>query len=87
MNALPELDADVLVVGAGPVGLSLAMDLSARGVRVAIAETRRYAEPPNVKCNHVSKKSCRHRTHHSTSNKVNNLAWIVKGINYPNHLA
>ena len=57
MNALPELDADVLVVGAGPVGLTLAMDLSARGVRVAIAETRRYAEPPNVKCNHVSARS------------------------------
>ena len=49
-----ELEADVLVVGAGPVGLSLAMDLAGRGVRVAIAETRRYAEPPNVKCNHVA---------------------------------
>ena len=46
--------ADVLVVGAGPVGLTLAMDLAGRGVKVAIAETRRYAEPPNVKCNHVA---------------------------------
>lgn len=46
-----------MVVGAGPVGLTLAMDLSARGVRVAIAEIRRYAEPPNVKCNHVSARS------------------------------
>lgn len=49
-----ETDADVLVVGAGPVGLTLAMDLASRGVRVTIAEIRRYAEPPNVKCNHVS---------------------------------
>lgn len=49
-----QYDTDVLVVGAGPVGLSLAMDLAARGVRVTIAETRRYAEPPSVKCNHVS---------------------------------
>jgi 2-polyprenyl-6-methoxyphenol hydroxylase-like FAD-dependent oxidoreductase len=48
------LNADVLVVGAGPVGLTLAMDLAARGVRVLIAEIRRYAEPPSVKCNHVS---------------------------------
>jgi len=48
------LDTDVLVVGAGPVGLTLAMDLAARGVQVAIAEIRRYAEPPNVKCNHVA---------------------------------
>ena len=57
MTPLLDLEADVLVVGAGPVGLTLAMDLSARGVRVAIAETRRYAEPPNVKCNHVSARS------------------------------
>ncbi|HEY1227883.1 MAG TPA: FAD-dependent oxidoreductase [Ramlibacter sp.] len=49
-----ELDTDVLVVGAGPVGLTLAMDLQSRGVKVVIAETRRYAEPPNVKCNHVA---------------------------------
>lgn len=50
----PDIEADVLVVGAGPVGLSLAMDLAGRGVKVVIAETRRYAEPPNVKCNHVA---------------------------------
>ena len=49
-----ELQADVLVVGAGPVGLTLAMDLASRGVKVVIAEIRRYAEPANVKCNHVS---------------------------------
>lgn len=49
-----DLNADVLVVGAGPVGLTLAMDLASRGVRVLIAEIRRHAEPPNVKCNHVS---------------------------------
>ncbi|MEO5669607.1 MAG: FAD-dependent oxidoreductase [Ramlibacter sp.] len=46
--------AGVLVVGAGPVGLSLAMDLQSRGVQVTMAEIRRYAEPPNVKCNHVA---------------------------------
>ena len=51
---MQELKTDVLVAGAGPVGLSLAMDLAARGAKVAIAEIRRYAEPPNVKCNHVA---------------------------------
>ena len=49
-----EWQADVLVVGAGPVGLSAAMDLSARGAKVIVAETRAYMEPPNVKCNHVA---------------------------------
>ena len=51
---MQELETDVMVVGAGPVGLTLAMDLAARGVQVVIAEIRRYAEPPNVKCNHVA---------------------------------
>ncbi|NML48585.1 FAD-dependent oxidoreductase [Ramlibacter sp. G-1-2-2] len=51
---MQDLECDVLVVGAGPVGLTLAMDLVARGAKVVVAEIRRYAEPPNVKCNHVA---------------------------------
>ena len=51
---MQNFDTDVLVVGAGPVGLTLAMDLAMRGARVTIAEIRRRAEPPSVKCNHVS---------------------------------
>jgi 2-polyprenyl-6-methoxyphenol hydroxylase-like FAD-dependent oxidoreductase len=50
-------DTDIFIAGAGPVGLTLAMDLSARGVRTTMAEPRRFAEPPNVKCNHVSARS------------------------------
>ncbi|TAK68046.1 MAG: FAD-dependent oxidoreductase [Actinomycetota bacterium] len=34
------LDADVIVVGAGPVGLSLALNLAQRGVRTAIFERK-----------------------------------------------
>ncbi len=48
------LTSDVLIVGAGPVGLTLAMDLAGRGIKVVIAEMRHYMEPPNVKCNHVA---------------------------------
>jgi len=51
------LDADVLIVGAGPVGLTLAMDLASHGVSVVICETRHFAEPPSVKCNHVSSRT------------------------------
>jgi hypothetical protein len=48
------LEADVAIVGAGPVGLTLALDLAQRGCSVAMLETRRRGEPPNVKCNHVA---------------------------------
>ena len=47
-------DADVIIVGAGPVGLTGAMDLDARGVPVIVVEERSFLEPPNVKCNHVA---------------------------------
>ncbi len=47
----------VLIVGAGPVGLTLAIDLARRGIDVLIAEIRYQGEPPNVKCNHVSARS------------------------------
>ena len=53
-------NSDVLVVGAGPVGLTLAMDLAQRGVKVLVVEVRKFAEPPNVKCNHVSARSMEH---------------------------
>lgn len=47
-------NAPVLIVGAGPVGLVLALDLAWRGIRVMVAEMRRRAEPPEPKCNHVA---------------------------------
>ena len=47
-------EADVAIVGAGPVGLSLALDLAWRGRSVVVLEMRHRGEPPNVKCNHVA---------------------------------
>ena len=44
----------VLIVGGGPVGLSLAMDLAWRGIDAIVVETRYPGEPPSVKCNHVA---------------------------------
>jgi 2-polyprenyl-6-methoxyphenol hydroxylase-like FAD-dependent oxidoreductase len=48
------LEAEVAIVGAGPVGLTLAIDLAQRGRSVVVLETRHRGEPPNVKCNHVA---------------------------------
>lgn len=44
----------VLIVGGGPVGLTVAMDLAWRGISVVVLESRAPGEPPSVKCNHVS---------------------------------
>ena len=49
--------AAVAIVGAGPVGLCLAMDLAWRGVEVIVMELRAAGELPSVKCNHVSSRT------------------------------
>ncbi len=54
---MKKIEAQVLIVGAGPVGLTAAMDLASRGIDVVVAEIRGAGEPPNVKCNHVSARS------------------------------
>jgi 2-polyprenyl-6-methoxyphenol hydroxylase-like FAD-dependent oxidoreductase len=51
------VETQVLVVGGGPVGLTLAMDLAGRGIRTVVAELRHKGEPPSVKSNHVSARS------------------------------
>ena len=48
---------DVLIIGAGPVGLTLAMDLATRGVQVTIVEQRARHGNRRVKCNHISARS------------------------------
>ena len=47
-------ESEVLIVGAGPVGLTLAIDLAWRGVDVTVVETRQRAAAPEPKCNHVA---------------------------------
>jgi 2-polyprenyl-6-methoxyphenol hydroxylase-like FAD-dependent oxidoreductase len=46
-----------LIVGGGPVGLTLAMDLAWRGVDVMVAERRPPNDPPNVKCGQIGARS------------------------------
>jgi 2-polyprenyl-6-methoxyphenol hydroxylase-like FAD-dependent oxidoreductase len=48
------VETTVLIAGAGPVGLTLALDLAWRGIDVMVIERRRPGEPPDPKCNHVA---------------------------------
>ena len=58
MNHTPEpAQADVLIVGSGPVGMAMAMDFDQRGISCIVVERRAFQELPSVKCNHVSARS------------------------------
>src|SRR5712691_6561913 len=52
-----ERATSVLVVGAGPVGLTLGLDVARRGINVTIIEQRGKGEPPDPKRNHVAARS------------------------------
>jgi len=51
------METAVLVVGGGPVGLTLAMDLAQRGIDVTVAEQRAPGDAPEPKCNHIAARS------------------------------
>jgi 2-polyprenyl-6-methoxyphenol hydroxylase-like FAD-dependent oxidoreductase len=47
----------VLIVGGGPVGLTLALDLAWRGIDVVVAERRPADAPSSAKCGQISARS------------------------------
>jgi 2-polyprenyl-6-methoxyphenol hydroxylase-like FAD-dependent oxidoreductase len=66
------IETDVVIIGGGPVGLMAAMDLDARGIKSVVIETRRFLEPPNVKCNHVSARTMERFRQLGIAQKVRN---------------
>ncbi len=51
------MKTDVVIAGAGPVGLSLALELSNHGVKSVVIERKVKNAPTTVRCNHVSSRS------------------------------
>ncbi len=47
-------EQQVIIIGAGPVGLTAAMDLAKRGINVTVVESRAEDEPADAKCNTVA---------------------------------
>jgi len=80
-TALPEVD--VVVVGAGPVGLGAAIELGTRGVRVLVAErNERGGTAPRAKTTNV-----RTRTHLRRWGIADRLAAEAPfGVDYPNNM-
>jgi 2-polyprenyl-6-methoxyphenol hydroxylase-like FAD-dependent oxidoreductase len=54
------VDVPVLVIGGGPAGLTLAMDLGWRGIPVLLLEQRSQQRPDNPKCNTTNARSMEH---------------------------
>ena len=74
----------VLIVGAGPVGLTLAMDLAWRGIEVTVIERRHAGEPPEPKCNHVSARSMEIYRRLGIANSLRNVGLPA---DYPNDVS
>lgn len=77
------IHTDVLVVGAGPVGLAAAIELGLRGVRVLVIERNaRVGVAPRAKTSNV-----RTRTHLRRWGIAEKLAAVAPfGIDYPNNM-
>lgn len=78
------ITTDVAIIGGGPVGLTLAMDLAGRGIRVVVLEQRRRGEPPSVKCNHVAARSMELFRRLGVSQKLRHAGLPA---DYPNDIA
>jgi len=57
MSADFKFDTSVLIVGAGPVGMTMALCLAQRGIASVLVELRAAEVLPDVKCNHISARS------------------------------
>jgi len=57
MSAKRQVDAPVLIVGGGPVGMTMALCLAKRGIASCLVELRSADTLPDVKCNHISARS------------------------------
>ena len=77
------IDAEVLIVGAGPVGLAAAIELGMRGVRVVLVERNvRSGTAPRAKTTNV-----RTRTHLRRWGIAHHLAAASPfGVDYPNNM-
>src|SRR5579859_3906261 len=73
----------VLIVGGGPVGLTLAMDLAWRGIDVVVAERRPSNDPPNVKCGQIGARSMEVFRRLGVADK---LRGIGLPVDYPNDI-
>jgi len=57
MSSELQKDVPVLIVGGGPVGMTMALCLAKRGIASYLVEMRTEDALPDVKCNHIASRS------------------------------
>ena len=57
MSSELQKDAPVLIVGGGPVGMTMALCMAKRGIASVLVEMRTADALPYVKCNHIAYRS------------------------------
>ena len=57
MSSELQKDVPVLIVGGGPVGMTMALCLAKRGIASYLVEMRTADALPDVKCNHIASRS------------------------------
>ena len=73
----------VLIVGGGPVGMTLALDLAWREIDVMVAERRPANDPPSVKCGQISARSMEVFRRLGVANKLREVGLPA---DYPNDI-
>jgi 2-polyprenyl-6-methoxyphenol hydroxylase-like FAD-dependent oxidoreductase len=73
----------VLIVGGGPVGMTLALDLAWRGIDVIVTERRPANDPPSVKCGQISARSMEVFRRLGVANKLREVGLPA---DYPNDI-
>ena len=81
---IPTKHTQVLIIGSGPVGMTLALDLAQRGVSCIVAEQRTADALPSPKCNHISARTMETFRRLGIVSKVRNTGLPP---DYPNDVA
>lgn len=72
INSLPKAESDVVIAGAGPVGLALALDLGRQGINCVVldGEVKEEGERPNKRANAINTRAMEYMRRIGVSGRI-----------------